>query len=88
VPDPVRQEVSIGFWCADRQNSGGAVVYSRLTVPSWEEIAANYPARTREALDRMAHSFRPGHGGRLLLWTGPPGTGKTYALRALAWEWR
>ena len=27
-------------------------------------------------------------GGRLLLWHGIPGTGKTYALRALGWEWR
>ena len=26
--------------------------------------------------------------GRLILWHGVPGTGKTHALRALAWEWR
>jgi len=39
-------------------------------------------------LGGVMRSFRPGQGGRLLLWTGPPGTGKTYALRTLAWEWR
>lgn len=33
-------------------------------------------------------SFLPGRGGRLLLWTGAPGTGKTYALRALCRAWR
>ena len=32
--------------------------------------------------------FRPAHGGQLVLWHGTPGTGKTFALRALAWEWR
>ena len=32
--------------------------------------------------------FRPAHGGQLLLWHGAVGTGKTFALRALAWEWR
>ena len=36
----------------------------------------------------MGEEFSPAVGGRLLLWHGIPGTGKTYALRALGWEWR
>jgi hypothetical protein len=32
--------------------------------------------------------FRPAHGGQLILWHGEAGSGKTFALRALAWEWR
>jgi hypothetical protein len=32
--------------------------------------------------------FEPAHGGQLVLWHGRVGTGKTFALRALAWEWR
>ena len=36
----------------------------------------------------MGKEFEAGLGGRLLLWHGPPGTGKTFALRALGWEWR
>jgi hypothetical protein len=36
----------------------------------------------------MAAEFRSGQAGRLVPWYGDPGTGKTYGLRALAWEWR
>jgi len=59
-----------------------------IAVPEWSEIGANYTARTREALDHVMRGFRPAHGGQLILWHGPAGTGKTFALRALAWEWR
>jgi len=30
----------------------------------------------------------PPPGGRIVLWYGDPGTGKTRALQALAWEWK
>jgi hypothetical protein len=32
--------------------------------------------------------WQPAHGGQLVLWHGVAGTGKTFGLRALAWEWR
>ena len=61
----------------------------QLVAPTWDEISGNYPPRTRSALaatmgdiDALART------GRLLLWHGPPGTGKTYALRALARQHR
>jgi hypothetical protein len=44
-------------------------------VPEWNEIAPNYAAAARAALDGLMQGFRPAHGGQL-------------ALRALAWEWR
>ena len=43
-------------------------------------------ARALEAL--VDRRFDDEHAGRLILWHGMPGTGKTHALRALAWEWR
>ncbi|MGH2810599.1 MAG: AAA family ATPase, partial [Actinomycetota bacterium] len=39
-------------------------------------------------LGPLIAGFRPGSAGQLVLWHGKPGTGKTSALRALAWEWR
>jgi hypothetical protein len=54
----------------------------------WKEVERNYPRATRERLEGLMRAFVPGEGGRLLLWHGAPGTGKTSAVRALAWEWR
>ena len=58
-----------------------------LSVPSWEEIGANYPAQTASALARLMGGDLPWRGGQLILWHGETGTGKTTALRALAREW-
>ncbi len=60
----------------------------KLTVPAWAEIKQNYAARTSVAFEGLLSGFKPGAGGRLILWHGKPGTGKTFAIRSLAWEWR
>lgn len=60
-----------------------------LDTVRWADIAANYSATTSRELDRLMGSTGPTlDGGRLMLWHGKPGTGKTYALRALAHEWK
>ena len=57
-------------------------------MPAWDEIESNYAARTRDQLAALMRDFEPARGGQLVLWHGDAGTGKTFALRALAWEWR
>lgn len=61
----------------------------RLATPKWDTVQANYPAAIREAIQPL---FMEGNklagAGKLILWHGLPGTGKTYALRALGFEWR
>ena len=55
----------------------------------WDEILGNYTQSVREDLEQIIHEdYRPGAGGQLLLWSGPPGTGKTSAILALAYAWR
>jgi hypothetical protein len=59
----------------------------RIHAPRWDDIADNYPASTREQLDRLHRLVRPRSSAKLLIWYGPPGTGKTTALRSLARAW-
>ena len=87
TPDPVStHEVTVTFWTYSPH--GPMPSWRSIAVPEWHEIAANYTASTRAALDGLMQGFRPAHGGQLVLWHGDAGTGKTFALRALAWEWR
>lgn len=80
-------EVAVEF--SHLSGAGGLIVTTRtLTVPTFSEIESNYPAQVRSALAGLSSEFRPGADGRLLLWHGLPGSGKTWALRALASEWR
>jgi ATPase family associated with various cellular activities (AAA) len=80
------QQASITFWTAGDRHAQQAT--RQIDVPTWNEIGDNYPSDVaRELAPLMSARYRPSR-GRLLLWHGEPGTGKTYALRALAWEWR
>jgi hypothetical protein len=94
LPPETRQlhdgTVSVSFWNA-------ALVHGdyqprresqTMRVPHWQEIAANYPERVRPELAntmRLRDSGMPA--SRLMLWRGLPGTGKTWAVRAMMREW-
>ena len=86
-PEPtVRHEVPVTFWTYSPQ--GPMPVWRSIAVPGWEDIQANYGERTARGLAPLMSGFTPERGGQLILWHGRAGTGKTYALRALAWEWK
>lgn len=85
TPDE-KQEVSIGFWTQDQHRR---CTTRTIAVPTWNQIAANYPSAVVEKLGSLIDQrFADEESGRLILWHGVPGTGKTHAIRALAWEWR
>jgi hypothetical protein len=87
APEPIaRQEVPVVFWTYSPH--GPMPNVRKIAVPQWEEIRGNYAEATKIGLEGIMGDFRPAHGGQLVLWHGEAGTGKTFALRALAWEWR
>jgi hypothetical protein len=82
-------EVSLLTWkCSGR----GEVSTSQkdVDVPTWSEVRDNYPDGTRTQLECLM-GLNPGADdiprGRVILWHGAPGTGKTSAIRALIREW-
>lgn len=59
-----------------------------VEAPEFASIRDNYPACARAAIDDLAGDATPWERGRLVLWSGPAGTGKTFALRALLSAWK
>jgi hypothetical protein len=86
-PDPsAKHEVNVTFWTYTPH--GPQPSWRSIAVPEWDEIRGNYAEATQAGLEEVMRGFTPAHGGQLILWHGSVGTGKTFALRALAWEWR
>jgi hypothetical protein len=76
--------VPMNFWAIGQHGPRSA--RRRIAALPWSEIQANYETKTAAAVAKLLQAEAPG-AGRLILWHGAPGTGKTHALRALARAW-
>jgi hypothetical protein len=79
--------VPFNFWSYGR--GGPQVVRREIEGIEPDSIRGNYSDDVQAELDRLCDpEWRPDGAGQLLLWSGPPGTGKTHAIRALAKAWK
>ncbi len=84
-PPATEPRTTIGFWYKDH---GPTRRERTVDITTWERIRPNYNAGAAHAFDALTTLDPTSVRGRLLLLHGPPGTGKTTALRALTHEWR
>lgn len=72
--------------CYNDSMHGVTMSTKDIDCPSWESVKENYTLS--KDIEHLIGLNNPYEAGKLIFWFGFPGTGKTYAIRALMREWR
>lgn len=78
-------EVPVNFRIMGR--NGPKTTTRNIEVSSYDEIKDNYIGETRKLMDQLIN-YKPQKGGEMFIFSGSPGTGKTFALMSLFRAWR
>lgn len=86
APDPKEDMIPMAFWQHDADH-GSTCFIKDIQCPSIKEISKNYPKEILKCVKELGDLKAPDELGKIIIFHGPPGTGKTYCVRALAREW-
>lgn len=78
--------VPIHFWSYDPMTSGSRYVRELDRLP-WEQTRRNYPVSVRAQVEPIINLTDGPPNGRLFVFHGPPGSGKSRLTQTLAAEW-
>jgi hypothetical protein len=78
--------INMTFW-SYHPMYGGQSFNRRIDRSAWSAVERNYPTGLRERLAALCALRTQPSGGRLMVFHGPPGTGKSRYLQTLATEW-
>lgn len=77
--------IPVKFWSSTK--NGPLERIRQIEVPTMESIANNYNAVTFQSVSEIEKMVKPSDKGKLILFHGPPGTGKTFCIRSIARTW-
>lgn len=74
------------FWYWAGQGSSSR--FKDIYTDTWESVANNYSQAARDVLDPLMKVEDPKNAGKIMIFYGPAGTGKTSLIRCLSQEWK
>jgi SpoVK/Ycf46/Vps4 family AAA+-type ATPase len=84
-PPKNEQAIDMDFWYMTTEPNN---VTRKIEVPCWEQVKGNYTPGIQADVEELLKIKKPTNEGKLIIFNGLPGCGKTFLLRTLLWEWR
>lgn len=88
VPPTIVDSDSVQLWLWLMTQTGSESKSKTIKASTWADVSRHYPTKVTDRLAHIMKADRPEGSGKIILWHGAPGTGKTSAIRTLMREWK